>query len=142
MISTTLSLFLLCNPVPVECVMSDSTKPFRCFMDAIIADQMRRGVTRNNVLNISAMDEYDPVHFRREAQQRDQGEADYDGDMGREQADIDRDNGRHGAGFVAPAWQQLATALPEIAAPSIVPDQPDTQADTTIAYLHKREASE
>lgn len=150
--------------------MSNHVKPFQTFMDRVIEDQMRRGLTTNNVLNINALDELDPVHYRTERASRDQGEADHDGDMGREQQDYDRDNGRlhlRGGSGIAP-WRQIADALPTIEAPSIAPDEipapgygasaeaadrhassiPDRpaastdSADRTIAYLHKREGSE
>jgi len=132
-------LSLLCNPVVLESrVMSDAVKPFKNFLDALIADQMRRGLTHGNVLNINAMDELDPVHDR--ATRNAHVEQDYDGDLGREHADHMRDNGAGGrCATVAGTFIQIADALPVIEAPSIVTEIPE-QAEQTVAYLAKRES--
>lgn len=106
-------------------------KSYSDFIDNIIADQMRRGLTHNNELNINAMDELDPVHYR--VQREHASEKDYDGDMGAEFRETLRDNGAllGNGGFTRQPQQ-----LPHVASPSIVPD---TTAEETLSYLRKRE---
>lgn len=113
----------------LECVpMSDqaqSTLNFLAWTDAMIARQRRAGLTTGDVLNINALDQFDPVHVRN-ADSR--GELDCDGDLGRQHDDYQRDNGVGASrGTVAGAFVRLAAALPVIAAPSIVAAFPATQ---------------
>lgn len=118
--------------------MSDLTKPFKNYMEALVAEQMRRGLTTGNVLNINAMDALDPVHYR--AGQHPEREFDYDGDGGREHDEYMRDNGAGGrSATVAGTFVPIADALPVIEAPSIVTEHPETT-EQTVAYLAKRES--
>lgn len=125
MITLTLSLFLLCQPVALECVTM------------INEDRINPPFTENGVLNINSLDPLDPVHLRRA---RDRKDFSYDGDLGRQHEDYCRDNdigygNRSGFGD----WKQIATALPVIEAPSIVAEHP-ASAEQTLAYLRKTES--
>lgn len=128
----------------VESVMSSeqSHKPFLSFLDRLIAEQHRRGLSDGKTLDINAMDALDPVH-RRAARSR-HLENDYDGDLGRDHADALRDNGRplpvsggndaHNNSWIklgdAPAFAEAtADKLPVIEAPSIVGELPATETE-------------
>lgn len=108
-------------------------------MERIVAEQMRRGLTTNNVLNINAMDVLDPVHHRTHRERA--TEQDYDGDMGREYSDHLRDNGISARSASVGTFVQIADALPKIEAPSIVAEFPD-QTEQTVAYLTEREKND
>jgi hypothetical protein len=124
------------QPASVECsVMSNSVPENTLYhrlhriaeqqkrptlMQRIIAEQMRLGLTSNNVLNINAMDVLDPVHGRIARERKTENH--YDGDQGREYADHLRDNGHGARGASLGSFVQIGDALPVIEAPSIVPD--------------------
>lgn len=99
-----------------------TTKPLDNWLDKVSRQQ-----GNPKYININAMDDHDPVHWRHR-RNRPSADNSYDGDEGREHSEYMRDNGQlalSGGRGIAP-WRQIADALPTVESPSIAADMPDT----------------
>lgn len=121
MIALALSAFVFCNPVALESRVMSYQRRDKQFLSVL--DQLWQAQGRPRFIDINAMDELDPVHYRKTDCQGERAENDYDGDGGREHSEYMRDNGRGSSrATVAGTFVQIADALPRIEAPSIVPE--------------------